>query len=401
MKRKIFLFTLLSVAVHLANASNDTVRYGDSCYLFNPISPTDCRINRADYYNPLAYVRYSMFLEGYEYVLPSETTIYGIAATIFRAEQDTDSAGYTMYLYVIENDTERVCVDSITSYSRATYYMYSAVEGDEIVNSAAPCYEYFFSQPHVMSGTIYIGARWDRNYSAVTSPRCSAYDKNRNQRWIPLYGNSTQYDGGMSAYWGGYFPIIRPERIDCEGTVAEVSNRGVSYVELEWDMDGDSCQLAITPYDMPVDSGLVIDLQSNSYTATGLDSGVYYAARLRTQCHHRCHIHADTVVWGGWGAPALFYLGSVEPDTTGVGIHRADAPISLCITPNPTTGALTVSCEAAMEEVELYDMQGRCALSGKAYGTSATLDLTALPAGSYVLEAHTAKGMATRTVEKR
>ena len=83
------------------------------------------------------------------------------------------------------------------------------------------------------------------------------------------------------------------------------------------------------------------------------------------------------------------------------GINTVTAEPELTLAPNPTTGALTVSCEAAIEAVELYDMQGRCVLSRECSGTLAVLDLKALPAGTYVLVAHTAKGSATRTVEKR
>ena len=218
-------------------------------------------------------------------------------------------------------------------------------------------------------------------------------------------------DGGLTYYsqsgfrrlgwWGTIFPIIQPERIGCEAEVAEVSGRGEDYAVLEWDMEGDSCQLSVAPYGEPVDSGLVVDLTGRSYTAAGLDSGVYYAARLRTQCHHSCHIHDDTVVWSQWGEPAMFYLGSEEPDTTGVGIRRAEAPVELCVTPNPTDGRLTVRCEAVMTAVELYDMQGRAVLKAKGSGTEAMLDLSALPKGTYVIVAHTAKGKATRTVERR
>lgn len=180
-----------------------------------------------------------------------------------------------------------------------------------------------------------------------------------------------------------------------------MSGRGEDYAVLEWDMEGDSCQLSVAPYGEPVDSGLVVDLTGRSYTAAGLDSGVYYAARLRTQCHHSCHIHDDTVVWSQWGEPAMFYLGSEEPDTTGVGIRRAEAPVELCVTPNPTDGRLTVRCETVMTAVELYDMQGRAVLKAKGSGTEAMLDLSALPKGTYVIVAHMAKGKATRTVERR
>lgn len=92
------------------------------------------------------------------------------------------------------------------------------------------------------------------------------------------------------------------------------------------------------------------------------------------------------------------------------GIDEAAAP-EVTLSPNPTTGVLTVGCGAAIEEVEVYDLQGR-KVSGQwavdsgqwtvgSGQSEVVIDLTALAAGSYVLVVHTAKGVATRMVEKR
>ena len=340
-------------------------------------------------------------MRGYEYILPTETTVYGVAATIFRNdENDIDSAGYTMYLYTIVNDKDLVCIDSITSYSRATYYRYSAMEGDEIINSAAPCYEYFFSTPHVLSGAVYLGARWvGNNANYVTAPRCSAIDRNNNQHWINFFGDNTppQYNSGLSAYWGGYFPIIQPERIGCGAAVAEVNERGEDYAVLAWDMDGDSCQLSVVPYNQPVDSAAVVDLTDSSYTATGLSTGIYYVARLRTQCHHHCHIHADTVVWSDWGAPTLFYVGEHEPDTGGVGIRQVELLPEVSLTPNPAHGSATVRCEEGIRSVELLTVKGeRILYQDMAGKKTCTLDLGGLAKGLYIVQITTAQGTAAR-----
>ena len=402
---------LIVMACMMPVVAQEAVRYGDSCYMFNPITPNDCMVlgTHSEYVN-LTYRRHAMFREGYEYILPTETIVYGIAATLYRYRDDAndvDSAGYTVFLYTLVDDTMLVCIDSITSYSRATRFIYSASNGNEVLDSAAPCYEYFFSSPHVLNGTIFVGAISYISYATggVGNPICSAVDKNRNQHWVHFSaGNvSTGHSNLMSGYWGGFFPIIQPERISCEASVAEVVETGEDYAVLSWGMDGDSCQLSIAPYDVPVDSGMVIDLTTDSYTATSLDSGVYYAARLLTQCSHRCHIHDDTLVWGGWGAPTLFYLGSEEPDTTGIGIQRVEQAPEMEISPNPTTGTLTVRCGAEIESVELYDMQGRV-VSGQwsvAGGQCVVLDLAALPAGSYIVVVNTPQGKATRMVERR
>ena len=356
--------------------------------------------------NCLTYMRYYMFMTGYEYVLPAETTVYGIAATIFRKEEnDVDSAGYTMLLYTLVDDSILRCIDSITSYSRATHFVYSASDGNEVLDSAAPCYEYYFSRPHVLSGTIYIGSRLCRGYivqgpGMLLNPRCSAIDRTGSQRWVSFPSQdsiSTGISTGMASYWGGYFPIIQPERIGCEAAEAEVVERGDDYAVLEWAMGGDSCQLSVAPYDMPVDSGLVVDLTATSYTATGLDTGVYYAARLRTQCHHSCHIHADTVVWSDWGAPTMFYLGSEEPDTTGIGIRRVEAPVEFSVTPNPARGLATVRCAAGLQTVELLGVKGDVLLRREAAGSEGcVLDLTGLAKGIYIVRITTSRGTAAQ-----
>ena len=372
--------------------------YGDSCYYFNPISVSNCRATY-NYGILSAYARHSMFGMGYEYILPQDTKVYGIAMTAIRSEYDTDSAGYTALLYTVVNDRELVCIDSVVSYSRATNYMYSAMHDGVQINSVAPCYEYFFSKPHVLSGPIYIGARWEQsyNYSDVSSPRCAALDTSFSQHWISFYEDTPQYERGMASYWGGYFPIIQPERIGCEAAEAEVAERGDDYAVLEWEMGGDSCQLSVAPYDMPIDSGLVVNLTANSYTATGLDTGVYYAARLRTQCHHHCHIHADTVVWSDWGAPTMFYLGSEEPDTTGIGIRRVEAPVEFSVTPNPARGLATVRCAAGLQTVELLGVKGDVLLRREAAGSEGcVLDLTGLAKGIYIVRITTPRGIAAQ-----
>ena len=200
----------------------------------------------------------------------------------------------------------------------------------------------------------------------------------------------------MYAWWGFFFPIIQPERIGCEGAVAEVAERGDDYAVLEWAMECDSCQLSVSPYDMPADSGLVVDLTATSHTVSGLDSGVYYAARLRTQCRHHCHIHTDTVVWSDWGAPALFYLGSEEPDTSGIGIRRMEEPVEFCVTPNPARGTATVRCEAGVRGVEVVSATGATVLSLGGGAQACVLDLAGLAKGVYVVRIATPLGTAAQ-----
>lgn len=399
--RKIIVF-LLVVPGLITLQAQDIVHHGDSCYLFNPSFESCITLN---YYDTCAFLRHNGLWESVQqYTVSQPTLVYGIAVTMFRNSADTSTSGVPVKLY-INADTAFVPIDSILRYSKRTNFLYKALSRGttDTVRSVSPCYEYYFREPHRMQGSFYVGYNFNVHLYPIAPPDdyrnhfTAGIVLQNNQPWYNINNMMPQ----QQIYWGCVFPIVQPERIGCEAPEAEVINRGADYAELAWDMDGDSCQLSVAPYNMPADSGQVVSMVGNSFTATGLDTNVYYAVRLRTQCHHSCPIHADTVVWSVWGAPTLFYLGSEEPDTTGIGIHDVDVPMSLNITPNPTTGALTVSCVVAIDEVELFDMQGRCALSDKADCSTVVLDLKALPTGTYVLVAHTAKGLATRTVEKR
>ncbi len=389
------LLTALCCQAH----AQDTVYHGDSCYLFNPGFETCTTFNHpsVNMYDTCAYKRHSAHHSTVQrYSVSQPTLVYGIAVTYFRNSADTSTSGVPVALY-INADTAFVPVDSIMRYSKRTNFMYVALSrGTTTVRSVSPCYEYYFREPHLMNGPFYVGYSYDQTYrmlpSAGADPFTSGFTLQVGQPWFFI---SNMRPMNPSS-WGCVFPIVQPERIVCEGAVVEVAERGDDYAVLEWEMGGDSCQLSVAPYDMPVDSGLVVDLTANSYTATGLDTGVYYAARLRTQCHHSCHIHADTVVWSDWGAPTMFYLGSEEPDTNRLGI-RWESPVAFRLTPNPARGLATVRCEAGLQTVELLGVKGDVLQRREEAGSEAcVLDLTGLAKGIYIVRITTPRGTAAQ-----
>lgn len=380
--------------------AQDIVRYGDSCYLFNTISIND--LIASPWPGNPAYFMAPLFNYGTRYNVPDNTVIYGIAATMDIDEKINDSAGYTMYLYTVDNNNLIYLLDSITKYSYEKQYVYAAMNNTVLVESAVPCYEYYFSQPHLLQGPVYIGARKDSQY---TGAFYSGYDMSRNQKWIWFDDtNALSIVHIWDEFWGGLFPIIQ-ENIGCDAAVPEIIELGEKDVLLAWEMEGDSCQLSITLRDMPVDSGMVIDLQSTDYTVMGLDSG-YYAARLRTQCHHHCLIHADSLVWSDWGEPLVFYFGT--PDTTGgIGIRLVETAPDCSLTPNPAHVSVTVQCGEGIKRVELFTVKGE-RIETHSSGLTATspnlgeelrscsLDLTGLAKGIYIVQITTARGTAAR-----
>ena len=403
--KKSYIIAFLCGMSFVQLVAQDTVHYGDSCYLFNTLNLNNIRARN----NHEAAGVINGFLNdgGYKYSLQEEIYIYGIAATIRRSPigvtdsagynvylYSTDSAGYTVYLYTTLNGTDLVLIDSATIYSREIRYVYMAMYGNNVVRTAVPCYEYYFSKPHSLQGTIYIGSKEDPNHFVTNNQYpylCVAVDYSFSQHWIILDTNSPiESCEDLSLFWGGYFPIIQPERIECPAVMVEVTERWEDHAVLEWDMEGDSCQLSITPYGMPIDSGIVVGLQVGSYTATDLDSGVYYVARLKTLCHHHCPIHADMPVWSDWGSPTIIPLGNQ-------GINTAKNTPKWSLTPNPAHGSVTVQCDEGIKSVELLSVKGETVHRRNAAGAqSCTLDITGMAKGIYIVQITTPQGTAAR-----
>ena len=103
------------------------------------------------------------------------------------------------------------------------------------------------------------------------------------------------------------------------------------------------------------------------------------------------------MVWSGWGAPTLFYLGSEEPDTSGIGIRRVEEAVEFSVTPNPARGTTTVRCAAGLQTVELLGVKGDVLLRREAAGSEAcVLDLTGLAKGIYIVRITTSRGTAAQ-----
>ena len=84
---------------------------------------------------------------------------------------------------------------------------------------------------------------------------------------------------------------------------------------------------------------------------------------------------------------------AVEP------VARATESISLY--PNPATGVVTIASSAAIEELEVENILGTTVLSrALPHSPTATLDLSALPAGSYTVKITTEDGVRVRRVIK-
>ena len=78
------------------------------------------------------------------------------------------------------------------------------------------------------------------------------------------------------------------------------------------------------------------------------------------------------------------------------GIDPAAPAPHVCLSPNPAHGKVSVCSAFALRRITLYDMQGRPALDTDAQGLTATLDVSALPKGTYLVGILTAHGHCTQ-----
>ena len=75
---------------------------------------------------------------------------------------------------------------------------------------------------------------------------------------------------------------------------------------------------------------------------------------------------------------------------------------SINISPNPTTGSLTViSPSVIIDTIEIIDIQGRMIYSENLNTKNATLDITSLDAAMYFIKIYTPQGNSIKRIVKK
>ena len=266
------------------------------------------------------------------------------------------------------------------SIERFRYYIWGeGVRYDSIV----PVYEFYFDQPHIVTDSFFVGYFMR---DSVEYPHIGQLYFSRDSAWIhysmsdpraPRY-NIRQ---GYFERWSSYFPILQP----CRTPAAPRMTAMHDTVRIAWDEQPDSVQLAIIPLSQ-TGGDSIYDVTDTVLYLNGLPDGIYLAS-IRTKCTRNMY-------WSLWSDST-----SITVDNT-LSVAATPAP-NVTLSPNPTGGTLTIRCAAEMTKVELYDMQGRLALSATPTGSETMLDLQPLPTGSYVAVITTSQGTATRKVERQ
>ena len=371
-------------------------------------------------YNNLTVFRYT-----------GQATISGIALNIsfriFPEWEDSWNHVYGALVTIDSNDYYHPTIHLTNSYvvHDDPYNYHIALHTNSkcgTMDTVVDAYALYFDEPISVSGTFYVGFYIKKYHCRLGAHEM--YAALPCPEYFPtLYDSGTLsynfYDDFTVRYFypytsgGGfqlYCPILSLPDTD-SFSCPEVEGFGFAGMMagspvFAWDTAAEHglYQLAYGPYDMPLDSlriaetgGRYIELFDNS-----LSQDVYYQARLRAQCHHRCPIH-DTVMWTAWTDPVYFYTGNQMPDTTHhsepEGIAEAGGQAAFVLAPNPAHGSMTLTLEGMPAHgtvLTIHDGAGREVLRRVLSERVTRIETEGWAAGVYTVTVSTPRGMTTR-----
>ena len=191
------------------------------------------------------------------------------------------------------------------------------------------------------------------------------------------------------------FPIIDTSRIIPPPTCHTPNGLTTVYAEagvatLMWSGgNADHWELSLCTDGCEPEDGSITQWNSLAATLQGLDTARWYEARVRAVCSHD-----DSIYYSDWSDSLRFYMpGSNGGGTDPTGIETT-ADRYTYVMPNPASGNVTVASSFRIGDVELLDLNGKSHLRTTVDGLSAALDISSLPAGTYIVRITTSAGTA-------
>ena len=293
---------------------------------------------------------------GMGYHSPTPMLVYGVAVnacTLYSSRSTTEyinpHLGNCLGALLVREGSSYVIVDSVRMkpyfkkaqeyrniwlphrlFDIASYLWGPSGLGDVMGD---PVGEFYFEQPLLVQDSFFVGI-WNNNVGQQSMMRVDfllQYISNDEGHYpiqedllILTNQGRLSYMDRNDHYWGGCFPIIKPyEEVEGEIVCDTVPNfhlagMRVGYPTFAWDTDfcreEDLFEVQFAPY-RSNNWVTVTTADSSIEVYSVFDPDIYYQARIRARRHHLCPIH-DTVMWGPWCDPILFYTGPTEPDTT-------------------------------------------------------------------------------------
>ena len=144
-------------------------------------------------------------------------------------------------------------------------------------------------------------------------------------------------------------------------------------------------QLAIARDGSGPENGTVYPCTSDLRAVTGLDTATWYTAWVRSICDN------DSV--SPWSDSVQFYVPSQPDGPISIGSAN-DAFVN--IMPNPAKGLLNVFSSYRMGRIDIYTVTGSLAMSVDVSANGASVDISSLPAGNYLVRIYSTNGTSTK-----
>ena len=438
MKRYCFsVFAVLAMAfgtaaqnpIHEEGRVYDVVTDTNSWYLFSMPKPCTEPMEQG------GLGSHSILLQ--QYVTSDTVTVYGVAVTVHNgngfATQDyfTDDFAdfqavistphgcfpYNNYGYNHIMRAEDTVVFNL-AHPRFCWFLYRD-SCDKEVTLQAPCYEMYFDTPdkiNIMTDTFYVGYKWPcMEYLSGTflpSVYGGLYDNS-----LPgtLYGHvdfpwlgDTAFinlDWHTEKLWGVAFPIVG---FRC-GPMEEywVDSLAADSAVVRWRRveQGTKFNVRLVGSDGSDTTYVTAD---TALALGGLSDTVLYNVMLRKQCRYAT-TNYDTTVYGTWlstltfgrdsngGGPGGSPGGGTGGGDTTAGIGAAQIP-TFDLVPNPAreTVSVVLSGTTRSGRLSVLDMAGRELVSRRVEGPVEVLDVSALPAGVYLVRLAADTDVSTR-----
>lgn len=183
------------------------------------------------------------------------------------------------------------------------------------------------------------------------------------------------------------FPIIEVDTFCVTPEDPQVVYRDSVKVRVAWtDNSNTGWEVSRTVPNGNPDAGLITPTTVPYIEYTDIDDDSSYHVYVRGHC--------ATGVWTGWSTPCTIdTISSPDPHEAIADIKAADFTLS----PNPAKGMVTLRCAESMQgSVEIIDMQGKSWCRKPLAGQMTEMDVSALPAGAYLVRIATEKGSTTK-----
>lgn len=268
---------------------------------------------------------------------------------------------------------------------------------DSVKVAYLPIYEVYFDSAITVTDSFYVAST---NYNGVVDSQTMTYPghpaytclydpwgiripcwpQHYKYRW---YGNGWQWVHDYNNLLWFIFPIVDTVQPVCRVPQGlQVAGQDSVGVHLVWDSAEHNrlWSIAYGRADADPDGYAECPSATTDLIVADLVPGLEYAARVRAVCF-------DNNTYSEWSDTIRF----VREGEVGIGISD-DLRASVIIRPNPAHTSVTVTADATIKSIEIFDMQGHRLLSRKTYGKRAKIVVSNWAKGSYIVHTNTTRG---------